>query len=168
MDGELATLMQAVHRPDRRWTPAELRQLVEVVADRRDFWPSDVAKVDGGRLYQRVYRDDLVEIWVIYWGQDTSTDMHDHGGSVGAMRVIDGALTEINAVPGGVKSRTLDAGSSTAFPVTYVHDVSNQHSQPARSVHAYSPPISKMTYYALTEGKPVPVRTELVSDGAPV
>ncbi len=64
--------------------------------------------------------------------------------------------------------RRLDARDQAAFPLGWVHDVSWAPSQPAvagtgtLSVHAYSPPLSAMSYYEVTERETVRrVRTEL-------
>jgi hypothetical protein len=40
-----------------------------------------------------------------------------------------------------------------------VHDVRDPFLEPAISIHAYSPPLSRMTYYERGPGGIVPVRT---------
>ena len=44
-----------------------------------------------------------------------------------------------------------------------VHDVRNELVEPAVSIHAYSPRLTEMTYYAWRDGAAAPVRT-VVSD----
>ena len=42
------------------------------------------------RWHERVYRDPRVDIWLISWLPTQGTQMHDHGGSSGAFRVVAG------------------------------------------------------------------------------
>lgn len=137
------------------------------MADRPDLWCDLATPGDGERSYQLAFRDDEVEIWFISWPQDTRIEMHDHDGSSGALAVLDGSLMETRAVPGGVHRRVLGTGNCASFPPGYIHDVSNQLPVPAVSVHAYSPPIEQVTYYAVEDGIPVPVRTEALREGVP-
>ena len=45
-----------------------------------------------------------------------------------------------------------------------VHDVRADLGVPAVSIHAYGPRLSRMTYYELRDGRPVPQRVVLGSD----
>jgi len=126
---------------------------------------ADVAP--GGRSYQLAFRDGDVEVWFISWPRDTSIEMHDHDNSSGALAVLDGSLTETRAVPGSVHRRVLGTRNCASFPPGYIHDISNPLPIRAMSVHAYSPPIEQMTFYAVEAGIPVPVRTETVLEGVP-
>jgi hypothetical protein len=109
---------------------------------------------DQERWHQRLYRDQRVDVWLISWLPTQGTDLHDHGGSCGAFTVLDGVLNEA-VVSGG--THLLDnvhaSGTSVGFGKHYVHDVRNLGSEPAISVHAYSPPLTTMTFYDLAEGK---------------
>ncbi len=49
----------------------------------------------------------------------------------------------------GLRPRRLRAGRSAGFPLGHVHDVGNPAPAPAVSVHAYSPPLTAMSYYAV-------------------
>ena len=44
------------------------------------------------RWYTRLYGDDELDLWLISWVPDRSTEMHDHGGSLGALTVVSGVL----------------------------------------------------------------------------
>lgn len=164
---QLATLKNRIRTAEGQWSPSELRHLVEAVADRPDLWPDEVTRVEDGRSYRLVYRDEIVEVWIISWDHDTVTEIHDHGGSAGAMRMVHGSLTETFVVRGGVHRRVLRADCTTSFSSTYVHDVRNELKRSALSVQAYSPPLTEMTYYELVGSVAVPVRTERVKHGAP-
>ena len=43
-------------------------------------------------------------------------------------------------------------GGSTVFTGSHVHDVMSAGPAPALSVHVYSPRLTSMTYYRLTDG----------------
>jgi hypothetical protein len=59
----------------------------------------------------------------------------------------------------------VSAGVVRAFGAHHVHDVRNSSADSvAVSVHAYSPPRSAMTRYALTPGGLVPIGTEGAED----
>lgn len=120
------------------------------------------------RWYSRLYGDDELDIWLISWVPDRSTELHDHGGSLGALTVVSGALTETRWNGEALKRRRLRAGDQAAFPLGWVHDVVWAPSAagsrvttggvvgvPAApitlSVHAYSPPLTAMSYYEVTD-----------------
>jgi quercetin dioxygenase-like cupin family protein len=105
------------------------------------------------RWHQRIYRDRRMDVWLISWLPTQGTQLHDHGGSSGSFTVLSGTLTE--AVVGGGRLQDFDraAGQSIGFGAHYVHDVRNVSDAPAVSVHAYSPPLTTMTYYDLDDGR---------------
>ena len=89
---------------------------------------------------------------------ERSTELHDHGGSLGALTVVSGALAESR----WDGDRLRRAGSTQAtrprFPLGWVHDVVwapettvTFAAGPTLSVHAYSPPLTAMSYYDVTE-----------------
>ena len=177
-------------RPDlRRWqdgpTPASLADLLaltrevaaEVGAGRH---PVEVDPVR--RWSQRLHADDHLDVWLISWATDQAAELHDHGGSLGALTVVRGALTEWRWTAGrhddshcpaeelpargpGLRRRELDPGRSVAFGLGHVHDVSNRHTGTAVSVHAYSPPLSAISYYGVEAGVLRRTRSELIAPG---
>lgn len=110
---------------------------------------------DGERWFTRLHADPFLDVWLITWPRETSTELHDHAGSLGALTVVSGTLLEHRwtGLPGSragaLRSRTLPAGRGAGFPLGHVHDVVNAAERPAVSVHAYSPPLSAMSYYAV-------------------
>lgn len=105
------------------------------------------------RWYTRLEGNDELDVWLISWVPDRSTELHDHGGSLGALTVVSGALTETRWDGGALKRRRLEAGSQAAFPLGWVHDVVRAPGPvvgPTLSVHAYSPPLTAMSYYEVT------------------
>jgi Cysteine dioxygenase type I len=110
------------------------------------------------RWFTRLHGDDELDIWLISWVPDRSTELHDHGGSLGALTVVSGALRETRWDGVALRSRYLWAGDQGGFPLGWVHDVvwaSEGHPTapitPTLSVHAYSPPLTAMSYYDVTD-----------------
>ncbi len=100
------------------------------------------------RRYELLELTDELEIWAIHWPQGQGLELHDHGGSVGALWVVSGSLEEHYLEGRGtVGRRTLVTGGGAAFGPAYIHDVVNALAAPATSVHAYSPPMPSMTFY---------------------
>lgn len=132
------------------------------------------------RWHQRIYRDARVDIWLISWLPEQSTQLHDDGASSGSFTVISGSLTEavatpVPALPGAwspasrpiVLDRRRGAGDSVGFGRHYIHDVRNVGGEPAVSVHAYSPPLTTMNFYDIDGGELVPIRTLATDDPEP-
>ena len=145
--------------------PAELAELTRFYADEVESGQYPWIEFDADkRWHQRPYRDRRVDIWVISWLPEQGTRLHDHGGSSGAFTVLSGTLTE--SVPSGyqdarmrVRDTDRAAGSTARFGRHYIHDVRNLAQRPAVSVHAYSPPLTSMTYYDVVDGDLVTAET---------
>ncbi|MFD4368890.1 cysteine dioxygenase [Rhodococcus sp. NPDC058521] len=130
-------------------------------------WPED------DRWSSRLYSDDDLDVWLISWVPERNTELHDHAGSFGALTVLSGALAEYRWVGDQLRRRTLDTGDQAAFPLGWVHDVvrapESTQVTPTLSVHAYSPPLTAMSYYEVTPHRTLRrTRTELthVPEGA--
>ncbi|ANW66400.1 cysteine dioxygenase [Mycobacterium sp. djl-10] len=108
------------------------------------------------RWFTRVHGDDELDIWLISWVRGHATELHDHGSSLGALTVLSGALDEFRWDGDQLRRRRLEAGDQAAFPLGWVHDVVWAPTPitvtgPTLSVHAYSPPLSAMSYYQVTD-----------------
>ncbi|MEU0505156.1 cysteine dioxygenase family protein [Nocardia sp. NPDC005998] len=159
-----------------RLRPADLLRLTDegaedVLAGRYDhllpangIWPVEE------RWATRLLADDEVDVWLISWTPGKSTELHDHAGSLGALTVLSGALSEFRWNGTELRRRTLTAGDQASFPIGWVHDVMRAPAaagdslpaarngtaesvgplDPTLSVHAYSPPLTAMSYYEVT------------------
>jgi hypothetical protein len=117
------------------------------------------------RSYELLELTDELEIWAIHWPQGQGLELHDHGGSVGALWVVEGTLDEHYVRPEqSLGRRSIVAGGGAAFGPHYVHDVVNSQAAPATSVHAYSPPMESMTFYRQDERGLVVDRAEYRAD----
>ena len=131
-----------------------LGHLVGVIAARPASW-RDIVRFDASRRwYRRLELTDDHEVWLLSWLPGQSTGFHDHGGAAGAFAVAQGELRERMVPAGQVRAsgRTLPAGQVRTFGAGHVHDVVNIWTEPAVSVHAYSPPLTAMRRYELTAG----------------
>jgi hypothetical protein len=100
------------------------------------------------RSYELLELTDVLEIWAIHWPKDRGLELHDHGGSSGALWVVSGTLQEHSVGQGGgLLRRSIEVGGGSAFGPRYIHDVTNAADTPATSIHVYSPPMPSMTFY---------------------
>jgi predicted metal-dependent enzyme (double-stranded beta helix superfamily) len=107
---------------------------------------------------------DGAQVWLLSWLPDQGTPLHDHGPSAGAFAVVRGTLTERVVAPGrdGTHESQLDltAGRIRHFGPHYVHQVTNLRSEPAISVHVYTPGLAWMNTYAIEGGALLRTGTE--------
>jgi hypothetical protein len=126
------------------------------------------------RWFARLHGDDEVDIWLISWVPGHRTELHDHGGSLGALTLLSGSLDEFRWDGERLRCRRLEAGDQAGFPLGWVHDVvwaptgpgpsvtspavtslaetlGPETQAPSLSVHAYSPPLTVMSYYEVAD-----------------
>lgn len=104
------------------------------------------------RSWRLIALTDEFDAWLIAWPRQSAAELHDHGGSRGALHVVRGALVE--TIPwrddeGRVTlaRRGVHSGVTLAFGAGHVHDVRNEAAEHALSLHVYSPPLTSMNYY---------------------
>ncbi|MGD1170370.1 cysteine dioxygenase [Mycobacterium seoulense] len=115
---------------------------------------------ESRRWFTRIHGDEELDVWLISWVPGHHTELHDHGGSLGALTVVSGSLNEFRWDGRTLRQRRLEAGDQAGFPLGWVHDVVwaprrvavpiSGPARPALSVHAYSPPLTAMSYYEVT------------------
>ena len=130
---------------------ADLAELTRSVAAQVRTGAHDVVLDPERRWYRRLHADPFVDVWLISWATDLATELHDHAGSLGALTVVTGELQEHRWVPGelALRTRRLRGGRGATFALGHVHAVVNAEPAHAVSVHAYSPPLTAMSYYAV-------------------
>ncbi len=149
---EIHDYLESLDMPRRRLTEAQLDELTTRVVSRPDLW-SDLVVDDAEERWWLVLNSAAnYEVRVMTWERDQSTDWHDHGGSSGAFAVISGVLREGRRDTDGVdvEWRRLEPGDHHAFDASFIHDVLHEQGSPAVSIHAYSPPLTVLTYYDRT------------------
>lgn len=149
-------------------TPAAL---AEALAGRPDLWQHHVEHADGHRTHERLAVGDGWEAYLITWPSGHGVELHDHGGSSGAVAVVEGELVELvarqggRAGPGRLARVPLATGTVRRVSGRRIHDVVNAGPVPATSIHVYAPALSTMTFY---DDDLRPVRTERVYPEAPL
>ncbi|HET9877168.1 MAG TPA: cysteine dioxygenase family protein [Mycobacterium sp.] len=111
--------------------------------------PPDGVPTDA-RWFTRIHGDENLDVWLISWVPGHATELHDHGGSLGALTVLSGSLYEFRWDKDQLRKRRLGEGDQATFPLGWVHDVvwaPPEPCGPTLSVHAYSPPLTEMSYY---------------------
>jgi predicted metal-dependent enzyme (double-stranded beta helix superfamily) len=129
------------------------------LAYRPNDWRHAVRFSPTERTYTRIPlpRENGFEAWLLTWLPGQGTTLHDHAGSSGAFIVIDGQLTEETAEQDldghtTLRERVLHDGDVRPFGRDHVHRVQNLGTEPAVSIHVYSPTLSAMTQYDLERG----------------
>jgi mannose-6-phosphate isomerase-like protein (cupin superfamily) len=104
------------------------------------------------------------QVWLLSWLPVQGTPLHDHGTSAGAFSVVRGTLTERVVTAGRTSVREssddLGPGRVRHFGPHYVHQVTNLGSEPAVSVHVYTPGLSWMNTYRVAGGSLARTGTE--------
>src|ERR1700744_1031708 len=138
----------------------------EVLRGRYDHLVPPAGVPTDDRWFVRLHGDDEVDIWLISWVPGHRTELHDHGGSLGALTLLTGSLDEFRWDGEHLRCKRLVAGDQAAFPLGWVHDVVwaptgpaasvvslSETQRPSLSVHAYSPPLTVMSYYEVTDNQ---------------
>ncbi len=136
-----------------RLVPGQLRAVATALAARRDLWADLVVHDPDVRWSLPLHRSNSCDVWLLAWERGQDTDWHDHGGSSGSFTVASGTLTEHYRVSGGgrLAVRQLQSGAVIAFGPGHAHNVGHSGGESAISIHAYSPPLSAMTYFTATD-----------------
>lgn len=158
MSSNLLTLassspVDAIARPrGRDLSPSELEVFVAELAERPELWIELVRHDASQRLYEQLLGDEHLTAWLICWMDDQDTGFHDHDVSAGAVSVVSGAVREERLTLGGPpRGRVLRAGDSFHFSAADIHRVRHAESDPAVTLHAYSPPLLRMGAYSVDD-----------------
>jgi predicted metal-dependent enzyme (double-stranded beta helix superfamily) len=143
-----------VPRPrGRDLSGAELEQFVGELADRPELWIDLVKHDSTQRVYEELLSDEHLTAWLICWMDDHDTGFHDHDISAGGVAVVSGAVREERlTIDGPPANRAFTAGSSFHFSPADIHRVRHAGSDPAVTIHVYSPPLLRMGAYEIGEG----------------
>ena len=149
--------------------PAGLLALAEELAARPDLWGDAVRHDEHRRVYTRIHRHPVLDVWLICWSGTQDTGLHDHDLSSGAVRVVTGELAEDRLVLGapGLVTSTHAAAEGFCFDSSRIHDVRNAGSAASVSLHLYSPPLERMGYYEIAEGGYIARRNAPASEELP-
>ena len=113
------------------------------------------------RRYARnlVYKDREFEIMIMCWNAGQRSSIHDHAGSLGGLKILEGELTESlfeRAANGMIKSlisADYAIAETRVEETSLIHQISNLQAEngTAVSVHIYIPPLVRMNVYSLED-----------------
>src|SRR3954467_6929518 len=103
----------------------DLRLVVDGMASDERLWRPRVRFREDGRWWTRLHGDHALDVWLLTWLTDQSTELHDHGDSAAAFTVVQGELSEVR-VRGLVEDHhRVTAGQTVTVDAGVVHDVRN-------------------------------------------
>jgi hypothetical protein len=146
---------RAVSRPDGGVDRLRLTaELAAALACSPDRWAPLVAHVPGERWYGRLFDDPEACAWLITWAPGSGLPLHDHGDASASLVVVGGALSErytsrddIGRPGARLRSRHLGLGARASFGADHVHEMRNDGTVPAVSIHVYAPRLDNMAFY---------------------
>jgi predicted metal-dependent enzyme (double-stranded beta helix superfamily) len=146
--------IKPIDRPHGRdLTEEQLLAVATQIATRPALWLQYVQHDPTQRTYKQLLRDDHLDVWLLCWSYDHDTGFHDHDLSAGAVAVVAGSVREERLVLGrpvdAPIARTAGAGSSFTFGASDIHRVLHAGTEPAVTIHAYSPPLVRMGSYTI-------------------
>jgi predicted metal-dependent enzyme (double-stranded beta helix superfamily) len=143
----------SVPRPGGRdLSPEELESFVAELAERPELWIDFVKHEAAQRQYEELLSDEHLTAWLICWMDDHDTGFHDHDRSAGAVAVVRGAVREERlAIDGPPRERTFAVGDTFHFSRADIHRLRHAGSDPAVTLHVYSPPLERMGAYVVDD-----------------
>jgi predicted metal-dependent enzyme (double-stranded beta helix superfamily) len=157
--------LAGIPRPHGRdLSGAELRDFVSRLAEQPELWIDLVTHDPARRHFEELLCDAHLSVWLICWMDDHDTGFHDHDLSAGAVAVVSGRVREERLVLGGPpRDRLFAVGEAFHFSAADIHRVRHAGSDPAVTLHAYSPPLTRMGAYYV-DGDGVLARQSLSQD----
>jgi predicted metal-dependent enzyme (double-stranded beta helix superfamily) len=135
--------------PTRNLERTELETLVERIERRTELWRPSIDYSDSARHFVSLHRDEHVDVWLLCWTTANDTGWHDHDISSGAVRVVEGALTESAPRIGGQPAvRVVSAGQTFSFGPEHIHRITGTVNR-SISIHAYSPALVRLGQYSI-------------------
>jgi mannose-6-phosphate isomerase-like protein (cupin superfamily) len=126
----------------------QLERFAAVLAADPDRWRHLVRHERDARVYEQIFSDERVNAWLICWSDGHDTGFHDHDESAGGIAVISGRVRDERlAIGSGPVTREVAAGECFNVPATAIHRVLHDGTEPAITIHAYSPPLNRMGSY---------------------
>jgi mannose-6-phosphate isomerase-like protein (cupin superfamily) len=132
-------------------TAEALRAAVEGWAGDESAWRHLVRHDPAERVYELIHRDADVELYLVCWMPGHDTGFHDHDHSSAAITVLQGEITEERLSLQGTVERRVGAGEVVEIRQEAIHRVRHTGNEPAVTLHAYSPPLSRVGTYEVAD-----------------
>jgi predicted metal-dependent enzyme (double-stranded beta helix superfamily) len=136
-----------------------LERTVRAFARRPELWEPLVRYAEP-RLRIPLTTSRNFEVKLLTWAPGQGTGLHDHGGSSGCLIVLRGAVVETTVDDDGrLVDHVRHAHDVSSFSTDLIHDVRNEGSVGAVTLHAYRPFVMSMTKYVHQDGQLRPTGT---------
>jgi cysteine dioxygenase len=154
-DFTLSSLVGALAALGRPPALSEVNEWLHEVRVGRDELRPHVGFKEGTYARHRVYVNQFAELLVLCWRPGQRTPIHDHNGSFGAVRVLQGVMWETIFEMDGASglayrhSREWTPGLVTGADVPDIHQLGNPEvsGQDLVSLHLYAPPLQSLNVY---------------------
>lgn len=138
----------AVLRRDR-----ELEWLVKDIAASPSVW-AHLVQYTEPRLRMTLVGVPGIATWLMTWAPGQGSGLHDHGGSAGAFVVVRGSIRQdVVDDQGQVHTGSYQVGQVSSFKRDVVHELRNEGSEGAVTIHAFRPELIGLTSYVLEHGR---------------
>ena len=151
----LSSLVETLKGLRARPTLAQVDEWMERVEVSREELRPYVSFKEATYARHRVFMCDHAELLVLCWRPGQRTPIHDHAGSFGAVRVLEGfmweTLFEMDASEGLLykSAREWTPGHVTGADVPDIHQLGNPDVSGTDLVtlHLYAPPLTSLNVY---------------------
>ena len=151
----LASLVETIESLSARPTLAQVDEWMERVEVSREELRPYVSFKEATYARHRVFLCDHAELLVLCWRPGQRTPIHDHAGSFGAVRVLEGfmweTLFEMDSAEGlrYKSAREWTPGYVTGSDVPDIHQLGNPDvsGRDLVTLHLYAPPLTSLNVY---------------------
>jgi cysteine dioxygenase len=151
----LASLVESLASLGERPALSQVDEWLRRVEVAREELRPYVGFKEGTYARHRVFLCDHAELLVLCWRPGQRTPIHDHAGSFGAVRVLEGfmweTLFEMDAGLGLLykSAREWTPGHVTGADIPDIHQLGNPDVSGADliTLHLYSPPLASLNVY---------------------
>jgi hypothetical protein len=139
----------------------ELEATVQELAADTGLWTRLVAFAEP-RLRIPLPSPSGIEAKLLTWAPGQGCGLHDHGGSAGCFMVLRETVWEtVVDYDGDIHELIHHAGDIGSFERDIIHDVRNEGTRGAVTLHAYRPALTRMTQYVIEDGAVKALRTNI-------
>ena len=126
----------------------QLLALAQRLAADPAAWEPHVRLDPDRRACHPLLKAPNATVWLLCWMPGQETGFHDHDGAAGAVAVVRGSVVEQRLRLGGEPGeREAGMGAGFAFDGSAIHNVRYAAGEPAVTIHAYSPALTRMGAY---------------------
>ncbi|MBM4260064.1 MAG: hypothetical protein FJ145_01330 [Deltaproteobacteria bacterium] len=173
-DLSLQTLIEVLQRDWPAVNPARMQDLLDRLLISNDELRPYVFFSDKRYARNLVHRTNEFEIMIMCWKSGQRSSIHDHAGSLGGIKILQGEITEclFEKAPNGMikalSSAVYSTGNGRVEETSLIHQISNLQAEDhsAISVHIYVPPLVRMNVYSLEDPEVRKVLPEYFSLGS--